>query len=276
MRHISKYGAIIFLLFLTETICQSTPAQTSALTKPEPISTESIIRNFCMNEKQVRQAIENFSYRREVVIQTIGQGGQITGEYYRYSHFLLNDLNEKYEKIISHPMPSIRELGITAEDLEDIAEMQSFGIDVSKLDQYRFSYVGKERIDELDLYVFDVEPKTIPNPKKSKERVFKGRIWVDDRDLQIVKVRGKAIPEGKQKYPTFETYRENIEGRYWFPSYIYIDEELVFDNGRVVHVRSRVRYKDYERTKNKNNSRSKWNNHVIRSISYFGIIMVRR
>ncbi|MCV4640155.1 hypothetical protein OFB62_33150, partial [Escherichia coli] len=74
--------------------------------------------------------------------------------------------------------------------------------------------------DELDLFVFDVTPKVIPDPKKSTQRLFIGRIWVDDKDLMIVKSKGKAVPETKNnKFPVVETWRENVDGKYWFPSF---------------------------------------------------------
>jgi hypothetical protein len=112
---------------------------------------------------------------------------------------------------------------------------------------YDFTFVGKERIDELDLYVFDVTPKVIPDPKKSKQRLFTGRVWVDDKELEIVKSKGKAVPETKEnKFPVVETWRENIDGKYWFPTYVSSDDELVFDSGQVVKLRMRVKYGDYK------------------------------
>ena len=81
----------------------------------------------------------------------------------------------------------------------------------------------------------------MPDPKKTKERFFLGRVWVDDQDLQIVKTKGKGVPETKRnKFPIVETYREQIDGRYWFPTYSYADEELLFDNGDTLHVRMKV------------------------------------
>ncbi|MGH9879966.1 MAG: hypothetical protein ACRD6N_00920, partial [Pyrinomonadaceae bacterium] len=115
--------------------------------------------------------------------------------------------------------------------------------------QYDFKYFGRERLDELDTYVFDVAPKVLP--KKVSERFFQGRIWVDERDLQIVKVRGKGVPEGKQRFPVFETYRQQIDGRYWFPTYTYADDELVFPKGQTIHVRMVVSYADYKRFRSK-------------------------
>ena len=81
---------------------------------------------------------------------------------------------------------------------------------------------------------------------KTKERFFMGRIWVDDQDLQIVKTKGKGVPETKKnKYPIVETYREQIDGRYWFPTYSYADDELVFEGGDTLHIRMKVRYTDF-------------------------------
>ena len=181
------------------------------------------------------------------MIQTIGQGGQITGEYHRVSTFVFDDQGNRFEKIGFFPVPTIVDLQITNEDIEDLGGIQPFALEANKIGQYNFTYVGKEKIDELDLHVFDVAPKVMPDPKKSKERYFQGRIWVDTKDLQIVKVRGKGVPEGKQRFPVFETYREQIDGRYWFPTYTYADEELVFPSGQVVHMRMRVRYMNFER-----------------------------
>jgi TonB family protein len=136
--------------------------------------------------------------------------------------------------------------GMTPEDLEDLGGVNPYALEAAKLGQYNFKYVGKERIDELDLYVFDVAPKVTPDAKKTKERFFLGRIWVDDRDFQIVKTKGKGIPETKSnKFPIVETYREQIDGKYWFPTYTYADDDLVFDNGTDLRIRMRVKYTDY-------------------------------
>ncbi|HVI69950.1 MAG TPA: TonB family protein, partial [Pyrinomonadaceae bacterium] len=135
---------------------------------------------------------------------------------------------------------------VTPEDLEDLGGINPFALEPSMIPRYDIKYVGKEKIDELDLYVFDVTPKVIPDPKKTKERLFVGRVWVDDRDLLIVKTKGKGVPETKvNKFPIVETYREQIDGRYWFPTYSYADEELIFDNGGSLHIRMQVRYSDF-------------------------------
>lgn len=225
-------------------VAAPTAAATTARSAP-PADVNRIIRAFSAKETEFRQALNKYVFKRDATVQSIGMGGQITGEYRRVSYFTFDDSGQRFEKISFFPMPTLQELVITNEDLEDLGGIQPFALEASKLDQYNFTYVGKERIDELDLYVFDVAPKVIP--KRVSERFFQGRIWVDDQDLQIVKVRGKGVPEGDQRFPTFETYREQIDGRYWFPTYTYADEDLVFPGGNVVHMRMLVKYSDFKR-----------------------------
>ncbi len=214
------------------------------------VDVERIVRAFTAKETQFRAALNNYAFKREAVLQSIGMGGQITGEYHRVSNYTFDDRGNRFEKIAFFPMPSFP--AVTQEDLEDLGGVNQFALESSKLHLYNFAYVGKEKIDELSLYVFDVAPKVMPDPKKSKERLFLGRIWVDDQDLQIVKTRGKGVPEtSRNKYPIFETYRQQIDGRYWFPTYAYADEELIFDdpNSLPLHVRARITYSNYKQAR---------------------------
>jgi len=210
-----------------------------------PAEVERIIKSFTTKESQFRHALNQYSFKRDAVIQSLGMGGQITGEYHRVSLFTFDDQGNRFEKINYFPMPSFQ--AVTQEDLDDLGGIQPFALEPAKIPQYDFKYVGRDKIDELGLFVFDVSPKVIPDPKKSKERFFVGRIWVDDQDLQIVKTKGKGVPETKKnKFPTVETYREQIDGKFWFPTYSYADEELIFDSGEVLHIRLKVRYTDFE------------------------------
>ncbi len=208
---------------------------------------DRIIRSFSAKETEFQRALNQYGFKRDAVIQTIGMGGQISGEYRRISRFVMDDTGRRFEKILLFPMPTITDVSVTTEDLEDLGGVNAFALESSQIAKYNFTYVGKERIDELDVHIFDVAPKVMPDPKK-KERLFQGRIWVDDQDLQIVKARGKGVPETKNsKYPTFETYREQIDGRFWFPTYTFADDELVFGSGQVVRMRMRVKYTDFEK-----------------------------
>lgn len=213
--------------------------------RSNPPEIEKVIRAFAAKETEFRNMLNEYAFKRDAVVQVIGMGGQIAGEYHRVSNFTFDNSGNRFEKIVFFPMPTFA--GVTPEDIEDLGGINPFALEASKLSQYNFTYVGKERIDELNLYIFDVAPRVIPDPK-TKERLFVGRIWVDDRDLQIVKSRGKGVPETKvNKFPNVETYREQIDGKYWFPTYSYADEELVFGNGEVMHIRMRVTYTDFKK-----------------------------
>ena len=203
-----------------------------------------IVRAFTAKETEFRKALNGYTFTRDALLQTVGFGGQVTGEYNRVSQFVFNDAGERFERITRFPAPTLTEISFTNEDLADLGGVQPFALEASKIDLYNFTYVGRERVDELDTYVFDVAPKV--TPKKVSERFFQGRIWVEAEDLQIVKTRGKGVPEGKQRFPVFETYREQIDGKYWFPTYTYADDQLTFPGGHVVHVRMKVLYRDYK------------------------------
>jgi len=234
------------LLFLLTLCAHQSSAQQGTVTPNTLSETEvsRIVRAFTTKETEFRRALNNFSFKRDAVLQSLGMGGQVDGEFHRVSYFTFDDKGNRYEKIVLAPMATMS--SVTQEDIDDLGGINPFALEPSKIDQYNFKYVGKERIDELNLYVFDVTPKVIPDPKKTKERLFTGRVWVDDQDLQIVKTHGKGVPETKtNKYPYVDTYREEIGGRYWFPTYSYADEELIFDNGDSLHVRMRVRYSDF-------------------------------
>jgi hypothetical protein len=234
----------LFLFFSAAPLvfAQGTEASSASLSQAE---IDRLVNAFTAKEHQFREALNQYAFKRDAIIQSIGMGGQVTGEYHRVSFLTFDDQGNRFEKISFFPMPSFG--GVTKEDLEDLGGVEPFALEPSKIDRYNFRFVGKEKIDELSLYVFDVTPKVIPDPKKTPERLFSGRVWIDDQDLQIVKTKGRGVPETKRnKFPVVETYREHIDGRYWFPTYSYADEELVFDNGDVLHIRMKVRYSDFE------------------------------
>lgn len=236
---------ILSTLALAALCLSSGPALTkiSAQTQQNSADVDRILAAFLSKETEFCRTLANYGFKREAVIQSLGMGGQVMGEYRRVSYLTFDRQGNMREKIISFPLPS---LSLEPADLEDLNTIEIFGVEAGKIERYRFTYVGRERVDELDTYVFDVEPKMMPAAKKGGERFFKGRIWIDDRDMQLVKAKGKGVPEGKQRFPVFETYREQIDGRFWFPSFTYADDKLILSNGQMLHIRMRVRFTDFE------------------------------
>ena len=249
-----KTRIVLFSLFV---LCFSAlgalAQETTAVVKTDMTQAEidRIVKKFSENEFNFRQALSVYAYNRDAKIQTIGMGGQITGSFIRNSYMTFKEDGSRIEKILYNPMSTLRGLTVSPEDIDNLGGVNPFAIEPKSLSNYNFTFVGKEKIDELDLFVFDVTPKVLPNPKKTSEKFFSGRIWVDDRDLLIVKSKGKALPEGKdmngieQVFPVVETWRENVDGKYWFPSLSVSDDELQFKSGYVVKIKFRVKYFNY-------------------------------
>ena len=239
------------LLFLALIVLCFSPgaafAQTSNIVKTDLSQAEinRIVKKFTQNEALFRQALNIYAFNRNATMQTIGMGGQISGTYRRDSYLTFNEAGERFETILFAPVSTLTELVITVADIDNLGGINPFAIEPTVVDKYNFTYLGKEHIDELDLFVFEVAPKIMPDAKKGIAKFFSGRVWVDDQDLMIVKSKGKAVPEGKERFPVVETYRENIDGKYWFPSYSSSDDELVFEKGQAVKIKFRVKYSNY-------------------------------
>ncbi len=238
----SLFVAIVIFGSLLTSYSQSPMLAKKSLSQPE---IDNIVKTFTNKEGEFREALKNYVYNRKALIHTVGFGGQITGEYRRESFMAFFEDGMRKEKILFFPISTLKDLEISLEDIEDLGGVNPFALEPATVSQYNFQYIGNEKIDELDLYVFEISPKVLPDPKKSKLRLFSGRVWVDMRDLQVVKSKGKGVPEGKQRFPIVETWREHIDGKYWFPTYSYTNDELVFDNGQVIKMKMKVTYTNY-------------------------------
>ena len=233
---------------------QPTPA---AQKTHQQLAPEEVIKRFTAKESELLEIWKEYSYLQESKIQRIGQAKTVSGEFYQVSEFVFNDAGQRQQKIIKAPISDLEQSGIlTYEDKNALTNLQPFALTTKDLPLYNVSYVGKEKVDDLSTYVFDVTPKVMSNERELKRlkdqkvegKYFQGRIWVDDEDMQVVKTAGKVVPEFKQRFPKFETYRENIDGRYWFPTYTYGDDTLYFDGGgEPLHIRMVIKYKNYRR-----------------------------
>lgn len=211
-----------------------------------PIPAEEIIRKFSEKEREFRIARGNYTYRQEVRVQELNANDRVMGEYHVISDITFDPSGKRTEKIVYAPANTLKGIQLTPQDLQDIREIQPFVLTSDDISKYTLKYLGKEKIDEIDCYVFDVAPKTI----EKGQRYFQGQIWVDDKDLQIVKTYGKAVPDIKEKgqenlFPRFETYREQID-QYWFPTYTKAVDTLQFSSG-AQRMRQIIKYENYKK-----------------------------
>jgi hypothetical protein len=160
---------------------------------------------------------------------------------------LFDSKGRRTQQVVFAPQSTLERVTMTKEDFDDINNRLPFVMTSDDLPEYNVLYIGKQREDELGTYVFDIAPKTIEKGK----RYFQGRIWVDDHDFQIVKTHGLNVPQVHDKNnenlsPPFTTWRQQVDGRYWFPVYTRADDELHFRTGDI-HIREIVKYENYKR-----------------------------
>ena len=224
------------------------PLDTSApATQPE-----QIVKQFAAKESEFRHALDNYTYQRDVRIQTIDEDGKPDGEYRQVVAISFDSTGRKTEHVTFAPENTLQRITMTPSDVSDIEQRLPFVLTAEDVGQYNLTYVGRQRVDEVDCYVFDVAPKVMEKGK----RYLKGRIWVDQKDLQIVITSGKNVPDDLRKghedlSPPFTTYREQVDGKYWFPVYTKADAELHFAGGsgtmrQDIRIRQIVRYSDYK------------------------------
>jgi hypothetical protein len=253
MKFPSRLPRLILLFLLTSAMLPLARAQEGALDKSQPngITPEEIVKRFAAKEKEFKQARDLYTYRQEVKVQTV-DGDTVTGEYREVFDVLFDDKAKRLENVVFAPQSSIENGGIsmTKEDFDDIRNRLPFVLTSDEVGEYDVLYVGQQQQDELHTYVFDIAPKTIEKNK----RYFQGRVWVDDHDFQIVKTFGKTVPDIRKSkkgeenlFPRFTTWREQIDGKYWFPTYTKADDTLHFALRGPVHIREIVKYENYQR-----------------------------
>ena len=225
-------------------------------TQPQDITPEEIIKRFAEKETEFAKAREQYTYRQDVKVQTV-DGETVDGEYREVFDVLFDDRGKRLENVVFAPQSNLTKIYMSQEDMQDIRHMLPFVLTTEQLPEYNIIYVGQQQEDELHCFVFDIAPKKI----EGKKRYFQGRVWVDNHDLQIVKTYGKTVPDlcngrpcnevkkrGDQEnlFPKFTTWRQQIDGQYWFPVYTKADDELHFKM-QDVHIREIVKYEDYKR-----------------------------
>ncbi len=222
------------------------PGDNPITNEPPSQPVEEIIKRFAQREAEFQRERGNYTYSQTFSIQTIDDDNRPDGEYRMSSDIVFTPDGKRFEKVTFAPPDTLRRIMLSEQDLDDVRNVQPFVLTTTELPKYNVTYVGRQQVDELGSYVFDVAPKVI----EKKQRYFQGRVWVDDKDLQIVMTDGKAVPDlisknNENVFPRFRTWRENFQG-FWFPTYTKADDYLHFRSGDV-HIRMVVKYSNYKR-----------------------------
>jgi hypothetical protein len=216
------------------------------------VNPDEIIQKFAAKEAEFAQARNNYTYRQSVKMQELDEGGNPTGgKWEEVTDIIFSPEGRRSERVVYAPVQTLRNIILTPEDVQDLRNVQPFVLTTPEIPEYDIKYLGREKVDEIGCYAYSVKPKKL----LQGNRYFEGHIRVDDRDLQIVKTYGKGVgyirKSGDNQFPKFETYREQIDGKYWFPTYTHADDTLHFKSGQNQRIRMTVKYQDYKKYEGK-------------------------
>jgi hypothetical protein len=212
--------------------------------KAPPLPPEEIIKKFTANEDAMKKAYDGYSFKQSVHVQELADPGgdfEVSGEM-----FMKSD-GQRYERIVKAPVSTLKQTSFTLEDVKTMVSLPNFILTTDELGNYNLKYEGEQKLDELDTYIFRVQPKQVSRTK----RFFDGAVWVDTRDFVIVKNSGKFIREVEPSgtalpFTMFDTYRENIAGKYWFPTYTSSEDSLSLPGGKSLPLKLVIRSTDFQ------------------------------
>jgi hypothetical protein len=228
---------------------QATEAPSPNLSDPSPAEIQNIIHAFAAKELMFKEARDNYTYRQINKVETLDADGRVNGYWQQNWDILFDNQGRRIEKVTYAPPGSLKGVLMTEQDLDAMRSIQPFVLTSNELNEYDIKYLGHVKVDYITAYVFSVRPRVI----QKHRQYFQGVIWVDDRDLQIVKTEGRQVPEirnknGENLFPRFKTWRQQIDGKFWFPTFTLAEDTLYFPSGPV-RIKEVIRYTDYKQFK---------------------------
>ncbi len=238
------------LLVMATSPAVQAPAQSAPATQSKApagqngktLTPDEIIRAFSAKETEFYEAWMQYTYHQDAEVRVLDVNGIPKHEAMQtISEIVFKDDGTRDIQVVRRA-GGLNSVVYTMQDEEVINNLQPFALTEKELPQYDLTYVGKEKVDELNCYVFLVKPKSL----KGGKMYFEGRIWVDDQDLQIVRTVGKPVPQKKDnQFPEFETIRQMIDKKYWFPVWTHAESQLHFQTD-TVHIEETITYGDYK------------------------------
>ena len=201
--------------------------------EPPSLPPDEIIRKFVAKEDQFASVRPTFVAKKTIRIDEYDRTGAMIGQFLQVSEVTRMPDGSVVNKVLEHPQSTLHVFALEPEDVKELERIPQFPINSSQLAKYDLKYIGTEKVDEIDTYIFKVTPKIVDR----KSAYLDGIIWVDQQYLEVVKTYGRWVNElgdvkfAKMPFTMFETYRENVDGKYWFPNYERSDETVHVKEG---------------------------------------------
>jgi hypothetical protein len=214
---------------------------------PPSLPPEEIIKKFSQKEDEYLAARPAYGYRKTVRIDEFDRQGKLAGQFLMVTEAVRGSSGQVVNKVVEHPQSTLHSFTLEPEDVKELDRVPPFPLTTSQLVKYDLKYIGEEQIDELDCYIFQVKPKSVDR----SHAYLEGLVWVDTKYMEVVKTYGKWVNElgdvhiANTPFTTYETYRENVDGKYWFPNYERSDETLHLKDSDVP-VRLVIKWTDFK------------------------------
>jgi hypothetical protein len=251
-----RFGFSVALILIVSALLAGAQAQTDCsdgngvldMSPPKNMTPQEVVQKFAAEETKVKQARAQYTHTEDVLVQTLN-GKAVDGQFHEITRVSYDDKGKRVENVTFAEQSTLRGIQLTAEDMDDIRVFMPWILTNEEVSQYTLTYAGQQHVDDLDTYVFHVEPKK----EEKNRRYFQGRVWVDNHDFQIVKLCGKSVPDivRPKKHqpmdirPAFVAYRQLVDGN-WFPAYARVDDTLNFQV-QAIHIREIIKFTGYKR-----------------------------
>ncbi len=209
---------------------------TQPVEAPPAMAPTEIIKSFAEKEDQFTRARVNYGYKKTIKLTEFGNDGQPSGEFQLTVAAVIDSEGRVFEKVIDQPTPTLRAINLSPGDLKAIARIPAYPLVPGHLSKYDLRYVGSAK------------PKLL----ERANALFQGVVWVDKQYLEIVQTYGKWVTDlgdiraADLPFVNFETYRENVEGKYWFPNYARSDGYLHFKDTGDIPVRLVIKWTEFK------------------------------
>jgi hypothetical protein len=228
-----------------DTVRLSTKPETPA---PPALPPEEIIKRFTAKEDEFQATRPQYGYRKTIRIDEFGPDGKVSGQFVLVTELTRTSNGQIINKVIEKPQSTLHYFTLETEDTKDLDRIPPFPITSGQLANYNLKYLGEEKVDEVDCYIFKVSPKSVDRA----HAYLDGILWVDDKYLEVVRTYGKWVNELGEVRPVqalpftiFDTYRENVDGKYWFPNYERADGIMELKDANVP-LRLTIKWSDFK------------------------------
>ncbi len=211
---------------------------------PPPIPEATIIQKFAANEDAQKKLYDNYDFVQDVRIEELSNPG---GSFEVIGRMYTKPDGKRMWRVLRPIQSTLKFTSFTMDDVQRIVSQPLFFLTSDQIPYYDFLYAGQTQLDQLAPYVFQVKPKQL-SPKRV---FFQGVIYVDNVDLAIVETYGKFVSEfyendSKLPFDMYDIYRQNLQGHYWFPTYVRSDAYIMQKDGSELHLRLVIRDSDFQ------------------------------